>query len=88
MALAAVRRQREARLVGDEASHEIYNLDDEDGLAMQEAVAASRQRVLALCEQRRNACSVDVVVEDLIKILRSFLSRCGGFISTARGVHL
>lgn len=75
-ALVAGRRQREAALVGKFDSDEIYNLEDEHGLAMQQAQRESRCRVLALCEGRKLADTTALITDDLIRELQTFLTRC------------
>lgn len=75
-ALVAGRRQREATLVGRFDSDEIYNLEDENGLAMRQAQRESRCRVKALCEGRKLADTIDLITDDLIRELQTFLTRC------------
>lgn len=75
-ALVAGRRQREAALVGKFDSDEIYNLEDENGLAMRQAQRESRCRVLALCEGRKLADTTALITDDLIRELQTFLTRC------------
>ena len=75
-ALVAGRRQREATLVGKFDSDEIYNLEDENGLAMRQARRESRCRVRALCEGRKLADTIDLITDDLIRELQTFLTRC------------
>lgn len=75
-ALVAGRRQREAELVGKFDSDEIYNLEDENGLAMRQAQRESRCRVRALCEGRKKADTTELITDDLIRELQTFLTRC------------
>lgn len=75
-ALVAGRRQREATLVGKFDSDEIYNLEDENGLAMRQAQWESRCRVRALCEGRKQADTTELITDDLIRELQTFLTRC------------
>lgn len=74
-ALLAGRRQREATLVGDFASDEIYDLEDEEELSMRQAQRESRRRIKALCEGRKHADSTTLVTDDLIRELQTFLTR-------------
>lgn len=73
--LVAARRRREAHLVGDFISDEIYDLQDEETLSMRQALRESRCRVKALCEGRRLAESTTLVTDDLIRELQMFLTR-------------
>lgn len=75
-ALVAERRQREAALVGKFDSDEIYNLEDENDLAMRQAQRESRCRVRALCEGRKLADTTGLITDDLIRELQTFLTRC------------
>lgn len=74
-ALIAGRREREATLVADFSSDDIYDFDNEERLAMQQALQDSRRRVLSLCEGRKLADCTELVTDDIIQELQSFLTR-------------
>lgn len=74
-ALIASRRQREAKLVGEFDSDEIYDPDDEDVLSMRQAQRESRRRIRDLCEGRKFANCTTLVTDDLIRELQTFLTR-------------
>lgn len=82
-ALVAGRRQREATLVADFSSDEVYDLMDEESLAMGQTLRESRRRVKSLCEGRKLADSTELLTKDLVRELQSFLTRywplCGKF---------
>lgn len=82
--LVAGRREREAKLVADFASDEIYDLDDEAGLAMQQALRESRRRVESLCEGRKLADCTELVTDELIQELQSFLPRWVDYVKIIR----
>lgn len=88
--LIAGRRQREAKLVADFTSDEIYDLEDESGLAMQQALKESRRRVEWLCEGRKVAGCTELVTDDILAELQSFLTRYDGkidkYVSEATGM--
>ncbi|CAM9411475.1 unnamed protein product, partial [Laminaria digitata] len=83
-ALVAERRQREAALVGKFDSDEIYNLEDENGLAMRQAQRESRCRVRALCEGRKLADTTGLITDDLIRELQTFLTSCLVYVGFVR----
>lgn len=74
--LTAGRRQREASLVGDFSSDEIYNLNHEEHLAMQQALWESRCRIESLCQRRKLASSMELATDNLMRELQSLLTRC------------
>ncbi|CAM9191404.1 unnamed protein product, partial [Ectocarpus sp. 13 AM-2016] len=79
-ALVAGRRQREAKLVGEFDSDEIYYPGDEDVLSMRQAQRESRRRIKALCEGRKRADCVSLVTDDLIRELQTYLTSCSIFV--------
>lgn len=62
-------------LVADFSSDEVYDLVDEEGLAMRQALRESRRRVKSLCEGRKLADSTELLTTDLVRELQSFLTR-------------
>lgn len=75
-ALILGRRQREAKLVGEFDSDEIYDPDDEGALSMREAQQESRRRIRALCVGRKLADCTGLLIDDLIHELQKFMTRC------------
>ncbi|CAM9700488.1 unnamed protein product, partial [Discosporangium mesarthrocarpum] len=75
------RRQREAALVADFGSDEIYDLDDEGRLGMNKTLRESRARIQAFCEGRRLADRTELVVDGLLKELRTLLNSCNLYIA-------
>lgn len=76
-ALIAGRQQREAKLVGEFDSDEIYDPEDEQVLSMRQAQQESRRRIRDLCEGRKFANCTTLVTDDLIRELETFLTRYG-----------
>eukprot|EP00752_Nemacystus_decipiens_P007665 g6853.t1 len=74
-ALVVGRRQREAKLVGEFDSDEIYDPDDEGVLSMREAQQESRRRIRALCVGRKLADCTNLLIDDLIRELQTFMTR-------------
>lgn len=70
------RRQREAKLVGELDSDEIYDPDDEGVLSMREAQRESRRRIRALCMGRKLADCTTLLIDDLIRELMTIMTRC------------
>lgn len=75
-ALIVGRRQREAKLVGEFDSDEIYDPDDEGVLSMMEAQQESRRRIKALCVGRKLADCTTLLIDDLVRELQTFMTRC------------
>ena len=73
--LIAGRRQREAKLVGDFASDTIYDLEVEERLSMHQAQRESRGRIEELCKRKKLYASAELITNDLIQELQTYLAR-------------
>lgn len=61
--------------MGEFDSDMIYDPDNESGLSMLQAQRESRLRIIDLCEGRKLADCTSLVLDDLIRELRTFLTR-------------
>lgn len=62
--------------MGEFDSDEIYDPDDEGVLSMREAQQESRRRIRALCIGRKLADCTTLLIDDLIRELQTFMTRC------------
>lgn len=62
--------------MGEFDSDEIYDPDDEGVLSMRQAQQESRRRIRALCVGRQLADCTALLIDDLIRELQTFMTRC------------